>query len=356
MQMWKTSSRVFLVSNITSYREMLAHFSTKSLSQHSWRAFLCPRDSVLDGRNLCNKFKKIGLSMQHNRASTRDTNHKPTKTKGRLSQPHMSLKTKGKLSPELQKLRFEDLRETKTVGVLKYPVSKEKEPLEIVFGVAPCFLALTQGRRKAHRLFVKNGGGQNRETFQNVCQEAVRQGVVIHRVDKKALDKMCSGKVHQGLCLEASPLEFITGDRLMVSHEVKKPKPLWLILDGVQDPMNLGAILRTTYYLGVDRIVCSIHNSCPLTPTVSKASSGVMEIMKVFGHSNLKMMVEEKMNQGWQVVGTVGFEEAQSQTKVLACSEFRISGPTLLLMGGEGYGLSPELRELCILLHSVLYS
>ncbi|KAL1274477.1 hypothetical protein QQF64_027291 [Cirrhinus molitorella] len=203
------------------------------------------------------------------------------------------------------------------------------------------------------RLFVKNSEGPQRDVILRVCQEAVKQGVQIQRVSKQTLDKMCGGKVHQGLCLQASPLGFITEERPIRSHEGKNHMALWLVLDGVQDPMNLGAILRSAYFLGVDRIASSIHNSCPLTPTVSKASAGVMEVMEVFGYSNLKDMIKVKAEEGWQVVGTVGLEECSPESTVMPCSDFRMSRPTLLLMGGEGDGLSPELRQMCDVLLTV---
>ncbi|RXN17528.1 rRNA methyltransferase mitochondrial [Labeo rohita] len=254
-------------------------------------------------------------------------------------------------------MRFEDFSESESRKILKN-IQKESEPnedgqLEIVFGVAPCLLALTQSRRKLSRLFVKNSEGPQRDVILMVCQEAVKQGVQIQRVSKQTLDKMCGGKVHQGLCLQASPLGFITEEKTITSHEVKNRRALWLVLDGVQDPMNLGAILRSAYFLGVDRIASSIHNSCPLTPTVSKASAGVMEVMEVFGYSNLRDMIKVKAEEGWQIVGTVGLEECRPESIVMPCSDFKMSRPTLLLMGGEGDGLSPELRQMCDVLLTI---
>uniref|UniRef100_A0A673MPX4 Mitochondrial rRNA methyltransferase 1 homolog (S. cerevisiae) n=1 Tax=Sinocyclocheilus rhinocerous TaxID=307959 RepID=A0A673MPX4_9TELE len=196
--------------------------------------------------------------------------------------------------------------------------------LEIVFGVASCLLALMQSRRKPSRLFMKNSEGPQRDTVLRVCQESVKRGVQIQRV-------------HQGLCLQASPLGFITEEKTITSHEVKNHRALWLVLDGVQDPMNLGAILRSAYFLGVDRIASSIHNSCPLTPTVSKAT----------GHGGVKA------EEGWQVVGTVGLEECSPEFTVMPCSDFKMSRPTLLLMGGEGDGLSPELSQMCDVLLTI---
>ncbi|KAJ8348683.1 hypothetical protein SKAU_G00272720 [Synaphobranchus kaupii] len=253
------------------------------------------------------------------------------------------LGSKSRLSSDLQRLSRDDFTEVEDDGG---PASVRRRT-ELLFGAAPCLLALTQGRRAAHRLFVKENSAPQRSALQQACEEARRRKVPIQRVSRKDLDRLCSGRVHQGLCLEATPLEYLpdggnagtTGDH----HET----PLWLVLEGVQDPMNLGAILRSAYFLGVDRIASSIHNSCPLTPVVSKASSGVMEIVGVYGYDNLADMLKVKVSQGWQVVGTVGAAEVGVDVPVLHCSNFRLTTPTLLLIGGEGAGLSPELRQLC---------
>lgn len=366
MQVWKTSIQVFRVSNRTRNRCLAGlnelYITPASLTQHAaytcTRALFFPRDSVSesDERFTSNKLKKTFVSRERKYAPTRDDFLKSTKTQRRESHAAPSSKTERKVSSDLQKLRFDDFSKSETRRILRH-IQKDsesnEEQLDIVFGVGPCLLALTQGRRRPSRLFVKNGEGPQRDVILRVCQEAVSRGVQIERVSKQTLDKMCGGKVHQGLCLQASSLGFINVERPITSHEARNHRALWLVLNGVQDPMNLGAILRSAYFLGVDRIVCSIQNSCPLTPTVSKASAGVMEIMEVFGYSNLKDMIKVKAEHGWQVVGTVGLEEGNPESPVMPCSDFKMSRPTLLLMGGEGDGLSPELRQLCDILITI---
>lgn len=353
MQVWKTSIRVYQVSSQTSKRCFVGlnelYFTPVFYAQQiCTRSFFYRRDLVLrsDEKFSSHKLKKTF-------ATNRNEIHKSTKSQRKPSQAVHFSKTGKKLSSELQKLRFEDLSESESSSIRKDSQPNQDKEFEIVFGVAPCLLALTQGRRSASCLFVKSGEGPERDAILRVCQEAIRRGVQIKRVNKQTLEKMCDGKVHQGLCLQASCLGFIKEERPITSLEVKNQRPLWLVLDGVQDPMNLGAILRSAYYLGVDRIVSSINNSCPLTPTVSKASAGVMEVMDVFGCSNLKRMIKVKVEEGWQVVGTVGLEEGSSQSNVLSCSDFKMSRPTLLLMGGEGDGLSSELRQLCDVLITI---
>lgn len=258
-------------------------------------------------------------------------------------------KVDSRVSSELQKLCVEDFPEERerVVKDSRIKASREDGNHETLFGVSPCLLALTQGRRTAWRLFVKEGEAYQRPTVRQVCEEAHKRGLQVQRVSKRELDKMCSGRVHQGLCLQVSPLRYLSEERDSKPPMDKSNTPLWLVLDGVQDPMNLGAILRSAYFLGVDRIASSLTNSCPLTPVVSKASSGVMEVMGVYGYESLPDMLKGKVAQGWQVVGTVGAEAVNSHTAVRPCSSFQMTKPTLLLMGGEGEGLSPELRLCC---------
>ncbi|XP_054617897.1 rRNA methyltransferase 1, mitochondrial [Dunckerocampus dactyliophorus] len=254
-----------------------------------------------------------------------------------------------RLSSELQKLSLEDSSSERGKPARHTSSPDSADDLDIVFGIAPCLLALTQGRRKAFKLFVKDGQASQRASLVKVCEEAHQRGVPVKRVSKRDLNKMSSGGVHQGVCLRATPLSYLTED----STPSTKSKPLWLVLDGIQDPMNLGAILRSAYFLGVDRVASSLRRSCPLTPVVSKASAGVMEVMGVHGYEDLEDMVVDKVAQGWQVVGTVAAEARAAHVPITPCSHFLMNKPTLLLIGGEGEGLSQKMLSLCQMLVSI---
>ncbi|XP_069560655.1 rRNA methyltransferase 1, mitochondrial [Brachyistius frenatus] len=257
-----------------------------------------------------------------------------------------------RVSSELRKLSLEDYpAERESLGRQNSRLDSKGEKSEVIFGVAPCLLALTQGRRKSRKLFVKDGQASHRVSVLKVCEEAHRRGVQVQRISKKELDKMSSGGVHQGVCLHASPLTYLTDKS--APNRGDGGAPLWLVLDRIQDPMNLGAILRSAYFLGVDRVVSSLRHSCPLSPVVSKASSGVMEVIGVYGYENLEDVLKAKVAQGWQAVGTVGAEAEGSQIPVIRCSDFKMTKPTLLLMGGEGEGLSPGLLSLCKMLLTI---
>ncbi|KAM4715575.1 rRNA methyltransferase 1, mitochondrial [Anableps anableps] len=246
-----------------------------------------------------------------------------------------------KVSSELRKLCLEDFPADKERQLRP----KQADTSEVVFGIAPCLLALTQGRRKVYQLLVKDSETSRRASILTVCEEAHRRGVQVSRVSKKHLDKMSLGGVHQGVCLQASPLNFLTFDSEFNISETGIP--LWLVLERIQDPMNLGAILRSAYFLGVDKVISSLRHSCPLSPVVSKASSGVMEAMGVYGCDSLEDMLRTKVEQGWQVIGTVGADPEESRIPVIPCSDFQVTKPTMLLMGSEGKGLSGKLLSVC---------
>ncbi|KAF7203562.1 rRNA methyltransferase 1, mitochondrial [Nothobranchius furzeri] len=275
----------------------------------------------------------------------KSSQNKFVKTENPLFQKRNQVRTDvSRVSSELRKLCLEDFPADSGRLVIQKPALDSKAQ-EVIFGVAPCFLALTQRRRHAYRLFVKDGETSQRASVLKVCEEANQRGVQINRVSKKDLDRMSSGGVHQGVCLCVSPLSYIALDSEAKQRDTSAP--LWLVLERIQDPMNLGAILRSAYFLGVDKVISSLRHSCPLSPVVSKASSGVMEVMGVYAHENLEEMLRLKVVQGWQVVGTVGAGTEVSHIPVVPCSDFQMSAPTVLLMGGESEGLSPKLLSLC---------
>ncbi|NXQ43101.1 MRM1 methyltransferase, partial [Catharus fuscescens] len=230
----------------------------------------------------------------------------------------------------------------------KAPSLPRTKGSEILFGVAPCGLALAQARRALFRLFLKERRGGSVLRAELGLQAAAR-GVPVLHVPGRALDMLCRGRPHQGVCLEAAPLPFRS------LRDAEEPRPgdaesgqrLWLVLEHVQDPMNLGALLRSAYFLGVDRVVATHSNSCPLTPIVSKASSGAMEVFDVYSTDDLQGFLKAKIAEGWEVVGTVSRPEDVEDVPVISCSEFRWDKPLIVVIGSEGEGLSLETQLQC---------
>ncbi|NWS16106.1 MRM1 methyltransferase, partial [Pachyramphus minor] len=232
----------------------------------------------------------------------------------------------------------------------KPPRLERTKGSEILFGVGPCSLALSQARRDLFRLFLKQSGSRRPGMSEFVLQATAR-GVPVLHVQRRELDELCRGQVHQGVCLEATPLRFKSledaetpglGGEGSLNSQV-----IWLVLEQIQDPMNLGALLRSAYFLGVDRVVTSHRNSCPLTPTVSKASAGAMEVFDVYSTDDLQSFLKAKTAEGWEVVGTVSKPEDVEDVPVISCLEFRWDKPLIIVIGSEGEGLSLETQLLC---------
>ncbi|KAL8199165.1 UNVERIFIED_CONTAM: hypothetical protein K2H54_035714 [Gekko kuhli] len=198
---------------------------------------------------------------------------------------------------EFWNLRNDDFKEKRQSRPRPSPVGRT-EGSEILFGIAPCSLALARAKRDFFKLFLKSGSTGTRPVMENFSQQAEARGIPVQLVPRKVLDALCQGGVHQGVCLEATPLRPI-GWQEGSSHEAEGASTegsqlLWLALEGIQDPMNLGAVLRSAHFLGVDGIVMSQRNSCPLTPVVSKASAGAMEVLEVFSTGRLQSFLQVK--------------------------------------------------------------
>ncbi|XP_020847445.1 rRNA methyltransferase 1, mitochondrial [Phascolarctos cinereus] len=229
---------------------------------------------------------------------------------------------------------------------------------EVLFGLAPCALALRAARRNVVRLlFHKGGAGHGARA--ELARAAEALGVPVQLMRRRELDALCRGQVHQGVCMEVAPLLPKAWPEGGEDWPAEGPaaRRLWLILEEIQDPRNLGAVLRTAYFLGVDKVITSQRNSCPLTPVVSKASAGVMEVMDVFATGDLPGLLKAKAQQGWLVAGTLGCPGSGiaecSNIPIASCLEFLWDRSTLLVLGNEGSGLSHEVRSLCHILLTI---
>jgi len=216
----------------------------------------------------------------------------------------------------------------------------------MLFGVNPVLAALQQRRRRMYKLLVQDSINPKKRkdaaAVELVQKLASELGVPIVSTDKGTLNNYCNHRPHQGLVLEAEPLEY---EPIALMPEppaavAGAQLPLWLALDEVGDPMNLGALLRSAHFLGVAGVLVSEKNSAPLTPIVSKASSGASEIMRVHATRNLPKTLASAREQGWAVVGAA-LEDS------VAPSELQLSQPTVLVLGSEGAGLRTLVRRAC---------
>ncbi|KAM9208753.1 rRNA methyltransferase 1, mitochondrial isoform 2-T2 [Dugong dugon] len=184
---------------------------------------------------------------------------------------------------ELSRLPFDDLA----------PSWRSAGGLELLFGLSPCLLALRAARRRVARLLLQAGRAGLQGERAELLRAAEERGIPILRPRRRKLDALSRYQVHQGVCLEVSPLRPRPWTEAGEARPGDDPQQLWLVLEGLQDPRNLGAVLRSAHFLGVDKVITSRRNSCPLTPVVSKASAGALEVMDVFSTDDLTGFMQE---------------------------------------------------------------
>ncbi|XP_032284645.1 rRNA methyltransferase 1, mitochondrial [Halichoerus grypus] len=270
---------------------------------------------------------------------------------GRLPARHFSRAARRGERPggeELSRLLLDDLA----------PTPRSAGGLELLFGLSPCLLALRAARRRVARLLLQAGRSGLQGERAELLRVAEARDIPVLRPRRQKLDALCRFQVHQGVCMEVSPLKPRPCTEVGEARPGDDPQQLWLVLERLQDPRNLGAVLRSAHFLGVDKVITSGRHSCPLTPVVSKASAGALEVMDVFSTDDLAGFLQAKAREGWLVAGTVGCPGPEmspsSGIPTTSCLDFLWDRPTLLVLGNEGSGLSPAVQASCQLALTVL--
>jgi len=215
---------------------------------------------------------------------------------------------------------------------------------EYVYGVSPVVAALRARRREPNRLLLQDSlcmaKRKDAAAIDELQRLAAEAGLPVVRTDKGFLNNRCLNRPHQGVVLETGPLDFVPLGALPAAATAA-PGAVWLALDEVSDPQNLGALLRTALFLGVDGVLVSEKNSCPLTPAVSKASAGAMEQLPVHCARNLVRALDAAREDGWQVVG------AALDKRSVEPADLDAGAPTVLVLGSEGHGLRTNVLRAC---------
>ena len=176
----------------------------------------------------------------------------------------------------------------------------------------------------------------------HVEDKAEKLGISIKTVSKHDLNILTQNRPHQGVVLDASPLECEKMDVMpTVEGNWDARIPVWLCLDEVTDPQNLGAMLRSAYFLEASGVLLCSRNSAPLSGVVSKASAGALEKMAVHSCRSLPRTLSDAREKGWAVVAAAAEEDS------IECSRYSVSKPTILVMGSEGHGIRTSIRRIC---------
>lgn len=206
----------------------------------------------------------------------------------------------------------------------------------IVFGRNEVRELLRSGR-SVDKLFIRRGELQG--SVNVIVGEASERGIPIVEVEREKLDSLCGGGVHQGVAAMAAEKEYCTVEDILAIAAERGEPPFIAICDGIEDPYNLGALIRCAECAGVHGVVIPKRRSAGLTPVAAKASAGALEHMAVAKVANIAAAVESLKEAGvWTYAAEAGGEDLY---------EVDIDRPAAFVFGSEGDGVSRIVKEKC---------
>ena len=210
-----------------------------------------------------------------------------------------------------------------------------------VFGVQPVLEALRAGARPVERLTLAEGAHESR--LREILEIARYADIPVRRVPRAELQRLAVGANHQGVVATIAAAHYTHADELLDALSVRvgtNDPPLAVVLDGVEDPRNLGAVIRTLECAGAHGLFVPERRASGLTETVAKSAAGALEYVPVARAANVVRLMEELKGRGVWTVGTSADAEKDY-------TEWDWTQPSAILLGGEGEGLRRLVRERC---------
>lgn len=217
---------------------------------------------------------------------------------------------------------------------------RDSDGREILYGRQPVREALRAGRRDIFRLCMLRDPRPTPD-LEEIRALAARRGAPVRDVERGDLARLTDGGNHQGVALEASAYPYSEFEELAVPPEEKKNPPLILLLDHIEDPQNVGSLLRTAEAAGVSGVVLPVDRAAPVTPAAVRASSGASEHLRICRVVNLVRAMNALKEEGVWLAGL----EMAPEAKPLAATD--LTGPLGLVVGSEGHGMGRLVRETC---------
>ena len=175
--------------------------------------------------------------------------------------------------------------------------------------------------------------------IQTIIREAKKQNIYVNFVSRERLDQMSETKKHQGVIAAIAAYSYGTVEAMLESAAAKGEAPFLFLLDGIEDPHNLGAIIRTANLCGAHGVIIPEHRACGLTSTVAKASAGAINYTPVAKVTNLTKTMEQLKERGmWFVCGDMGGTTMY---------DLDLKGSIGLVIGNEGDGISKLVKKNC---------
>lgn len=223
---------------------------------------------------------------------------------------------------------------------MKLQCERGDSPTEWLYGRQVLLEVLRAGRRRCHALWIAEGVRPG-PTVSALRDWARRRGVPVRICAKSELDRRTASANHQGAVLEADPFPETRVDDLVDSALRGPEPPFLLMLDHLQDPQNVGSIMRSAEAAGVGGVVLARDRACWITPAVVRASSGAVEHLPVARVANIAAAVTELERRGVRVWALDAVEEARP------IHEQDLRGALALVVGAEGQGVQKRVRAAC---------
>ena len=211
---------------------------------------------------------------------------------------------------------------------------------EWIYGRNPVEEALAAGRRTASEIILPPAFPDEDDQLQRIRDEAKARRLVIRTMERNQLDKLTRFGHHQGVALKTTGYPYVGSEEILAAVEADENATV-IVLDHLEDPQNVGSILRTASAVGVTGVIIPEDRACGITPAVARASAGGTEYVKVAHVVNLVRAMQDLKDAGVWFTGLDWGEDAKTYTDI----DFR--GRTGLVVGAEGNGISRLVRENC---------
>ncbi|MGD8916054.1 MAG: 23S rRNA (guanosine(2251)-2'-O)-methyltransferase RlmB [Syntrophobacterales bacterium] len=208
---------------------------------------------------------------------------------------------------------------------------------EILYGINPIREALISRGHKVREIWV--GRRKASTALREILDQARGLGIKVRTMDRRRLDLKAGTAHHQGILAFLSPYDYVDL-KIILKAAHGEGAALIVVLDGIEDPQNLGALIRTAYVCGAHGVVVPKDRAAQLTASVAKASAGALEYTKVARVTNLRRTLELLKDQGVWVVGLT----MEGDKPIY---ELDLCQPIALVIGGEAKGIRPLIKQTC---------
>jgi len=213
-------------------------------------------------------------------------------------------------------------------------MTDQKNNGEIIAGRNPVIEAL-KSEKLIDTIYI-NGDGGSLNLIRHLAKE---KNIVVKNVQDKKLSALCDNASHQGVVAVGAYSEYVSVEDILEISKKKGSKPFIIICDGIEDPHNLGAIIRTAESAGADGIIISKRHCASISPTVYKTSAGAVSWLPIAKVPNITSAIDLLKENGIWIYGTDASGEDYTKTD--------FTGSTALVIGSEGFGLSRLIQKKC---------